>query len=206
MIIYLIRHSKTEGNVRRCYIGSTDEPLCQEGIKLLHEYSYPEVQEVIVSSMLRCIQTAKEIYPEHTLLSINDLRECDFGEFEEKNYEELKDNPNYQEWLSKDGKIPFPNGEDNLEFRKRCIRGFNEAVDYLIQHNITKSAMIIHGGTIMAILERYESSKAEFYHWKTENGMGYAIELDEDMWIKNIRNRTVTVLKTPVAKQREVMT
>lgn len=32
MEILLLRHGQTKGNLRRAYIGSTDEPLCEEGI------------------------------------------------------------------------------------------------------------------------------------------------------------------------------
>ena len=37
-IIYLIRHARTEGNILGKYIGVTDQPLCQEGIKELEAY------------------------------------------------------------------------------------------------------------------------------------------------------------------------
>ena len=44
--------------------------------------------------MLRCRQTAEIIYGKTDYIE-NDLRECDFGEFENKCFEELKDNPDY---------------------------------------------------------------------------------------------------------------
>ena len=31
MDVYLIRHGKTKGNLEGRYIGTTDEPLCEEG-------------------------------------------------------------------------------------------------------------------------------------------------------------------------------
>lgn len=31
MTVYLIRHSQTQGNLERRYIGSTDQPLCPQG-------------------------------------------------------------------------------------------------------------------------------------------------------------------------------
>ena len=37
MRVVLIRHSKTAGNLKGRYIGTTDEPLCEEGIRLLGE-------------------------------------------------------------------------------------------------------------------------------------------------------------------------
>jgi bisphosphoglycerate-dependent phosphoglycerate mutase len=45
--IYLIRHGRTAGNMRGEYIGVTDQPLCEEGIRELLEYKssfrYPSV-------------------------------------------------------------------------------------------------------------------------------------------------------------------
>lgn len=52
--LYLIRHSMTAGNLKKRYIGRTDESLCPEGIVLLESYIqkniYPEVQEGICKS------------------------------------------------------------------------------------------------------------------------------------------------------------
>lgn len=37
----------TEGNSHQRYIGVTDEPLCEEGRKLLEKFTYPAVQALI---------------------------------------------------------------------------------------------------------------------------------------------------------------
>lgn len=193
MKIYMIRHSITPGNKRRAYIGATNEPLCEEGIELLKNRTYPEVEMVITSPMKRCMQTAMCIYPSKSPYVIDQLRECDFGAFEGMSYDELKENVVYQEWLSKEGKIPFPQGEDQMEFRKRCVQGFDVAVDYLHNTNIRSAAMVVHGGTIMAILETYARPQEDFYHWKAQNGEGYLVEIDENAWFSKAVNRYVTV-------------
>ncbi len=95
MELILIRHLKTPGNEKRQYIGSTDEELSeQEVLNFKQKYkidSYPQVQQVIVSPMKRCIQTAELIYPEVQIQQESLLKECDFGIFEGKTYEELKE-------------------------------------------------------------------------------------------------------------------
>lgn len=193
MKIYMIRHSITPGNKRRAYIGASNESLCEEGIELLKNRTYPEVEMVITSPMKRCMQTAMCIYPDKSPYVIDQLRECDFGAFEGMTYEELKEKVVYQEWLSKEGKIPFPQGEDQMEFRKRCVQGFDDAVDYLRNTNIRSAAMVVHGGTIMAILETYARPQEDFYHWKAQNGEGYLVEIDENAWFSKAVNRYVTV-------------
>ena len=44
------------------------------------------------------------------------MRECDFGLFEGKNYQELTGNPKYQSWIDSGGTKAFPGGEDPMEF------------------------------------------------------------------------------------------
>ena len=94
--LWLIRHGKTEGNKLSRYIGTTDEPLCQEGTEFLHKTDYPKVQAVYVSPLKRCVQTAEILFPGEPVHIIEELAECDFGEFENKNYKELEGNPHYQ--------------------------------------------------------------------------------------------------------------
>ena len=43
MKIAFIRHGKTEGNIQRRYIGSTDMPLCQIGIKEIQKLSQKKI-------------------------------------------------------------------------------------------------------------------------------------------------------------------
>ena len=95
MELILIRHLKTPGNEKRQYIGSTDEELSeQEVLNFKQKYkidSYPQVEQVIVSPMKWCIQTAELIYPKNQITQEELLKECDFGIFEGKTYEELKE-------------------------------------------------------------------------------------------------------------------
>ena len=119
MELILIRHLKTPGNEKRQYIGSTDEELSeQEVLNFKQRYkidSYPQVEQVIVSPMKRCIQTAELIYPKNQITQEVLLKECDFGIFEGKTYEELKDREEYQAWLDSGGTIAFPEGEEQKD-------------------------------------------------------------------------------------------
>ena len=126
--IILVRHGKTAGNLEGRYIGSrTDEPLCEEGIHALEEKvregTYPPVDLVYASPMIRCRQTAKILWPKFTDSSqiqyVQNLQECDFGAFENKNYQELSGNAEYQAWIDSNGTLPFPGGESHEAFRKR---------------------------------------------------------------------------------------
>ncbi len=177
--IILLRHFATVGNLQKKYIGITDEPLCKEGISTLKKVTYPRVKAVFVSPLTRCIQTAKLIYPDIIPTICEDFKECDFGEFENKNYKELSNNASYQRWIDSNGTIPFPMGENPENFKKRCIQEFLKVVEISHKAGYQTIALVIHGGTIMSILDRFSYPNKDYYHWQTKNGMGYITEFDE---------------------------
>ena len=190
MELILIRHLKTPGNEKRQYIGSTDEALSEQEVQNFVQKqkreNYPPVQQVIASPMKRCIQTAELIYPKNQVTREVLLKECDFGIFEGKTYEDLKDRAEYQAWLDSGGTIAFPEGEDQKKFRLRCVKGMLCQVDRLCEENVESVAFVVHGGTIMAVLEQLAEDQKDFYHWQVENGGGYRTLVNEDEWKSGI--------------------
>ena len=182
--IVLIRHSKTIGNLYGRYIGKTDEHLCEEGVILAQSKIFPQVSHIYLSPLKRCIETADIIYKELNPIIIDELRECDFGDFENKNYKDLSGNMDYQKWIDSNGSIPFPNGENPEEFKKRSIIGFDKVVENIIENKINDAAIIAHGGTIMSILDKYSYPNKDFYCWQVSNCCGYIIEINDKLWIK----------------------
>lgn len=185
--LWLIRHGMTEGNRHGRYIGVTDEPLCEEGRESLLQMAYPVPQAVYASPMLRCTQTAGILYPGKSIQIIDELAECDFGEFENKNYQELSGNSNYQKWIDSNGTAPFPGGESREEFKDRNLKGFQRAVSDSIRRKLQDAALVVHGGTIMNLMEEYANIDRPFYEWHVKNGGGYLVELDEKDWISGYR-------------------
>lgn len=174
MTLYFIRHGKTRGNLEKRYIGKTDEPLCGAGRKALMKIKYPDAASVVSSPLLRCVETAKIIYPEKKPIICDDLRECDFGRFEGKNYAELNGTREYQKWIDSMGEMKFPEGESKAEFSERVIAAFKG----IIVKCPDRAAFIVHGGAIMALLERFALPKREFYDYYAENGHGYEVLFD----------------------------
>lgn len=161
------------------YIGVTDEPLCENAYKPLEEIIYPEAEAVFCSPLIRCQETAKLIYPKKKPVICPNLRECDFGEFENKNYMELKNNPNYQAWIDSQGTMTFPSGEKPEVFKRRSVKEFQKVVEESIQAGYKTIGLVVHGGTIMSILERYTEPPTDYYSWQVENGHGYVLEFDD---------------------------
>ena len=98
--IFFIRHGATEGNLRRRYIGRTDEPLCGEGIAQVETLRKQglSIDELFVSPLLRTRQTADILFPKMHYTVVDGLIETDFGRFEGKSADELSGDPAYQVW------------------------------------------------------------------------------------------------------------
>lgn len=182
MKLILIRHGMTQGNKEKRYIGTTDESLSNEGVSFLRESMkqgvYPFADRLFVSPMKRCMETAQLLYPALSPTVVQDFRECSFGRFEGKNYEELADDKEYLRWLGSNGTLPFPEGEAVETFKKRCVKAFRQCILDMGAFSETdgSAAMIMHGGTIMAIMECYALPKKGYYEYQVTNGSGYTAE------------------------------
>ena len=189
MKIVFIRHLKTPGNEKRQYIGRTDEDLSEQAVEVFRQRQeksisdlYPLVQYIISSPLKRCIQTAGLIYPGQEISVEPMLRECDFGEYEQKTYEDLKNEPEYIRWIESGGMTAFPGGEEQTSFRRRCVDGVKRWIARLLEDGADSAAFVVHGGTIMAVLSELAEDKHEFYHWQVENGGGYVAEVTVEDW------------------------
>lgn len=177
--ITLIRHGKTEANERHCYIGRTDEPLSETGKKELLEHKasgrYQNAGKFITGSvlvtspMLRCRQTAELIFDSTDFLICDAFKEIDFGIFEGLNYDQLKDNKDYQAWFDSNCEIKIPSGESKEEFCERCFEGFCKLITSQIDSN--DITLVVHGGTIMALLSHLVGG--DYYSYQCGCGEGF---------------------------------
>lgn len=179
MKLIFIRHLSTPGNEKRQYIGRTDEELSETAEKTFSCRKYPPVQYVICSPLKRCVRTAQLLYPGQKAETEEMLRECDFGEYEQKTYEELKKEPEYIRWMESGGMTAFPGGEDPAVFRARCAEGIKKWIDILLDRGADCAAFVVHGGTIMSAFSELAEEPGEFYRWQAENGGGYEAEVSE---------------------------
>lgn len=175
MTIYLIRHGQTRGNLERRYMGVTDQPLCPQGRAALADWRGPEAEAVYVSPLLRCRETAAILYPGTAQTAVPGLRETDFGAFEGHTYEELKDSPAYQAWLDSAGQAAPPGGESREQVRRRVLAAFRTVTAGHAPGE--RLALVVHGGTIMTLLEALEPG-GQFYRWQAPNGGGYLCRWD----------------------------
>ena len=175
--LYMIRHSLTEGNERRLYYGATDLPLSENGRALCRSLrgtiELPEGVRYATSGMLRAEETLQLLIGSVAHEILPDLREMEMGAFEMHSYDELKDNPDYQAWLSDEsGEFVIPGGESNRAVRERavgCVRRLAAAEDGAM-------LAVCHGGIIAAVMhEFFRDSSRSFYNWIPHACHGYAI-------------------------------
>ena len=139
--LLLIRHGKTPSNREHRYLGVTEEALSGEGRKQLEILAEKDILKkpwlLFISPMLRCQESAGILFPGKKAYPIEEWREMNFGAYEGKNYEDLKNDSYYQKWIDSNGTLPFPEGESQQEYIKRCQRGLLTATK-IIEEKIAR--------------------------------------------------------------------
>ena len=176
MQILWIRHGQTQGNVERRYVAErigTDLGFERKikNAKAARHWIAPDL--VYVSPMIRCRETADLLFPEQKKVPWDGLQETDFGDFEYKNYEELKNDPVYQAWIDSNGQMLIPHGESGADFRARCCEAYEKCIAEAREKDLEKIAIVCHGGTIMSVMERYGLPKNLFMSGRLPMDVGF---------------------------------
>lgn len=204
MKVLLIRHGETAGNLEKRYVGSrTDEGLTagekarlkDAEIRLKKDgdtepFAAESIFEICVSPMKRCLETAELIFSGERFDDCiwreeKGFKECDFGRFEYKNYMDLNGDADYQRFIDSGGLSGFPGGEKINEFRLRCVNAFGRLVKErsarLNSGEEKTMAFVVHGGTIMAVMEAFAVPREPYFSWQVKNGCGYlcTVSLDD---------------------------
>jgi len=164
MIIYLIRHGQSEGNVEsdkeNIIYGQKDEsPLTKKGINQIKKITHLINKEkitinlIITSPLKRAYQSAliiKNNLNKNTPLKVDErLKDQDFGEFEGKSWDEIKEK--YQSFFilyqKNPLKTPWPKGEAKIDIIKRLSLFLNE-----IKKQNKKNILIVSHEEIIRII------------------------------------------------------
>ena len=165
-----------------------------------------------VSPLQRARETAALLCPGLPQQIIPDFREMNFGRFEYRNYAELMADPasagSYQSFIDSGGTCAFPEGESRTDFSARVCRAYEHLLPGLFTNgaesadgmdrfpasmegpgheDAEKTLLIVaHGGTIMALLERFGLPKADYFHWQCACLAGFSGELTANGTISGI--------------------
>ena len=183
MELILIRHGTTQGNLEKRFVGVLDVPLAPQGEELARRVSptLPRVEHIYRSPLLRCRQTAQLLWPDTEMTVIQGLRETDFGPFEGKNHEELKDDPLYQAWIGQGDRLNFaamPVGETAEQVVDRVSLGLAKLVRDAAARGYERVGVVSHGGALMGLLSQYGRPERDYYGWMCPNCGGFRMALN----------------------------
>ena len=176
--IVLLRHGRTEANERRVYCGSSDLPLSEGGreelIRRRKAGAYPDIVgfRVYTSPLRRTEETLECLYGNVAYTVCPELRESDFGVFELRGFEEMKDDADYIAWCSGDNwrNVP-PGGESGETMARRVTECFTR-----LRRQSGDLLLVTHGGPVAAIMcLLFPQEDRPFYRWLPKNGGGYII-------------------------------
>lgn len=187
--LYLLRNMPCEGNLEGRYIGRTESPLAASSITQLMElkktYKYPKAEAFYAGPSTRCVDTLRLLYPWADPEVILELAECDFGDWENKTAEELKNAPGFAEWLQNGGQTAPPGGESGLVVAQRVCAGFEMLIQNLIARGKTSAVLVTHAGALTTILSAYGLPQAKPYDWMCAPGCGYALRITPSLWMRS---------------------
>lgn len=190
MKIYLLRHGETAWNAQGRYLGRTDLPLAPSGRAALGRADFAP-ERVYVSPLRRTAETAEILFPGAEQVVVPDFREMDFGVFEGRSWRDMEDFAPYREWVDGNCRGPIPNGESMERFCARTCAAFGALMDQATEAGEALLAIVAHGGTQMAVLERFALPRRDYFSWRGPLGGGFV--LDGSRWREE---RALTLLDT----------
>ena len=177
VLIYLLRHGETAYNAEKRYQGVRDIPLSDAGRAKLRRADFSP-RTVYVSPLCRARESASILFPTAAQTVVPGLREMCFGAFEGRNYEEMEHDPAYRAWVDGGCMGRCPGGESRVEFSERVCAAFERLADAAVRDGENTLVIAAHGGTQMAVLERYAVPRRDYYAWCAPNGGGYILCAD----------------------------
>lgn len=206
-IVTFVRHGIALGNLQKQHLGVTDSPLAPVGIERLEKLAatggYPPVERVYTSPLSRCRDTAKIAYPQHEAIIVDDFIERNFGDYEAKSFEDMKDDPAYLAWVESGFKgAPGKEGESLADFGRRSVETFRREVEKMVEEGVTAAAFCIHGGVIMAIMASLILPDRDMYDYLPANGMGYTVRITPESWANGYRAECLREVPTGNAKAK----
>ena len=175
MLIYLLRHGETEYNVDKRYQGTLDIPLSDRGRAQLCRADI-RPGRVYVSPLCRATESARILVPEAEQVAVPDLREMCFGVFQGRNYVQMERDPEYIAWVGENCEGRCPGGETRGEFSGRTCAAFEGLVNEGLARGEELLVIMAHGGTQMAVMERFALPRRDYYTWCAGNGAGFVLD------------------------------
>ena len=177
----VIRHGITAGNLLDQHIGSTDLPLIEQGMELAKKTApFLGTYDVYYSSpMLRTRQTASLLFPGRDIIPFPGFQERDFGMYEGKSWQDLKEDPAYVRWYPEQIEAP-PGGESRSELIHRCADAMQNLLLDAQKRGAQSIVLVTHGNVVMALMSHFVQNGWTYYDWLTDNCGGWVVDMREN--------------------------
>jgi alpha-ribazole phosphatase len=168
--IYLIRHTTPDVAKGICY-GQTDLGLTDhffEEAELIRQHLPPGILAVHSSPLQRCARLAVHLFPNHSIIFHDELKEIHCGDWEMKSWDELP-KEQIEPWMEDFVQVRIPGGESYLDLHARV----NGCLDRIRGKEAEKNpdeqvpgagtvtgtlALVAHGGVIRSLLSRFSGT------------------------------------------------
>ena len=135
-----VRHGQTNGNVRGSFGGWTDLPLNETGREqaemAAEKLKDEKIDAIYASPLSRALDTAKIInkYHGHEIIVKNELKERNFGKWEDQTFGFLKKNypDEVEAWLSDWANYEIEGGESTYQSYTRVINFMNDLTVFFL--------------------------------------------------------------------------
>ena len=116
------------------------------------------------------------LFPEAEQVAVPDLREMCFGVFQGRKYVQMERDPEYIAWVGENCEGRCPGGETRGEFSGRTCAAFEGLVNEGLARGEELLVIMAHGGTQMAVMERFALPRRDYYTWCAGNGAGFVLD------------------------------
>ncbi len=181
--LYLIRHALTEGVEKGWLYGAADLPITENGIAIAKSYVNDGIYPLdnigdlkfFVTGLTRTIQTLKTIFGDVEYGIIPAFQEVNYGDYECKTVDELKDDEYFNIWVNDTSrKLAPPNGESYEHFYTRIKDRFDK---FLLEMD-SDCVIVCHGGTIGNMMNSVFGSGSEtFYNFLAQPCRGFIVDV-----------------------------
>lgn len=157
--LILIRHGRTPANEQGILAGrsagvSLDEVGKSAASALQQKFADLDVKHVAASPLTRTVETAQLVFPNREIDLIQDLIECEYGDWTGKKLSELTKEPLWQTIQKAPHQVTFPNGESMQDMSDRSVQAVKQKDAELREIHGTDFiwAAVSHGDIIKAII------------------------------------------------------
>ncbi|MBI2869148.1 MAG: histidine phosphatase family protein [Chloroflexi bacterium] len=200
MELALVRHGQTGWNAAGMFRGRADIDLDDTGVRqagLLAGYLAGEPVTAVYSSPLkRAIGTAAAIAAASKLevKTAPGLIDFDYGAWQGRSLEELRDTKLYREWLEHPESVRMPGGESLADVRQRALETVNAIVKQTTGLAVLVSHRVVNKVLICALLGLDNS---RFWNIRQDNAAISVFEHKEGRYILKRHNDTCHLKSLP---------